>query len=144
MLGQGTFLLADLSGAVFPKPVNGFRSKKFYGPNPMDNVVGIQQVSVVGQNDGEYIRSMHYNHIALQITKASIFCRSFRLAIHTSECEFFYCMAEEWKRQLSIDTEIVEAFIHMSKQKGVVRRSPRMKEIKEDSSYLPRMTMLNP
>ena len=30
VLGQGTFVLADLSGAFFPKPVNGFRLKKFY------------------------------------------------------------------------------------------------------------------
>ena len=33
-LGQGTFRLQDVFGSPIPKPVNGFRLKKFYGKVP--------------------------------------------------------------------------------------------------------------
>ena len=33
-LGQGTFRLRDVFGTLIPKPVNGFRLKKFFGKIP--------------------------------------------------------------------------------------------------------------
>ena len=48
VLGQETFLLFDLSGNVFPKPVNGFRLKKFYGQF-LNEEIQVGLISLVGE-----------------------------------------------------------------------------------------------
>ena len=45
VLGQGTFLLQDLIGNQFSKAVNGFRLKKFFGPNPLRHDADVQLVT---------------------------------------------------------------------------------------------------
>ena len=139
MLGQGTFLLADLSGAVFPKPVNGFRLKKFFGPNPIQNVVGVRHICVVGGNHLEDIKGTYSHHFGLQITKENIGHLSLRLDVHTSEREFF-CNAWKinandnfpWTQKLKL-----KLLSGCQSRKGWCAEVLQMKEIKEDNSYLP-------
>ena len=50
MLGQGTFLLTDLSGNSFPKPINGFWLKTFFGQNPIKEEVGVRLISLDGKH----------------------------------------------------------------------------------------------
>lgn len=61
VLGQGTFLLADLSRAVSPKPVNGFRLKKKFGKNMLDEDIPVQLIIPVGQDNMMSIRGRASN-----------------------------------------------------------------------------------
>ena len=63
VLGQGTFLLSDLSGNLFPKLVNGFKLKKFYGQISNEEIqVGL--VSLVGKQIFPDISSTQNHHLS--------------------------------------------------------------------------------
>lgn len=91
----------------------------------------------VGQGDLENIRSMQKHHFDTSIIAKEELQgnKSFRLDIHTSGNSKE--MKEQRRRFLTVDEEIAEAFLDMSKPRAAMRKSPRMKDMKEESSYAP-------
>ena len=136
VMGQGTFLLSDLSGNDFPKPVNGFRLKLFFGPSPISREVGVNFIAMVGTCYTTSIRGMRGFPNQYEVTSDN--------SIHSlgsdQSSKFEVTKEKQMSRNfLSVDEEIVAAFMDSSRQKMTVRHSPRTKETaaRDDSSYAP-------
>lgn len=151
VIGQGTFLLSDLAGNVFPKPVNGFRLKKFYGQiQGQDIQVG--SIEPVGDLQSLSIKSTHFNDV--QNILLLELCNLLR--DYSRGCErysfprvrFLIAAMTEDRRKLSedrgeglseADKQVVSAFIDLTQAKMKLRKSPRLlKEIvakQETSSF---------
>lgn len=139
VLRQGTFLLSDLSGNVFPKPINGFRLKPFFGENPLKEEVGVRLILLVGQKI-KHINQTSQGHgesysesNLLQVKEWERFDSLTRGVSHRS------CMERGYQHFSLSEKELANTFMEMARHKMGVRRSPRMKEqtFKEDSSYVP-------
>lgn len=119
VVGEGTFLLEDMSGTVFPKPVNGFRLKIFYGKSFHD--INVNLITPVGVISGECIKRLTGDiegHHSCDLDKK--FCML--------SPAFSNCMENTQRFSTSVREELLNTLAVMSKQpQTIVRRSPRVK-----------------